>query len=105
MKYLKDEPVSMKKGKIAVTAKPFTNEQQAIIMDMLDDEDMLSRVDMVKYLLRNVVDTIKIGGKVAKADLIADSADLSDPDTIVEFLSIGEMIISEMFVGEEEVKK
>jgi len=105
MKFLKDEIVEIKGDGMVISASPFTNSQQAVVMDMINDESLVKRVELIKYLLKNCIKGITIGGKEMDPLMVADKSDLSDPDTISEFLNIGGLVIAEMFMGEEERKK
>ena len=107
MKFLIEVPIAAKDddAKIELVISPFSNSQQAIVMEMVQKQDVPSQVEMTKYILRNCIKSLKIKGKDYEPEFVADKSDLSDPETTAEFLAIGGLVITNMFVTEEETKK
>lgn len=105
MKLLKGQTETIERDGIKLEVKVIDTATQAVISDLSMSSSIEGRIKMIGYMLRNVVESVSIGGvEYAPLDL-ATKADISDAETLGAMLNIGGMVISVAFPSGEEEKK
>lgn len=105
MKFLKNESVMREAEGVKVWVKPITTEIQTKILGMANDNSPAGMVATTLFCLKNIVKKIESDGVNLIPLEIANKADLSDDDTLAEFLAIGGLIMEACFPPEFEEKK
>jgi hypothetical protein len=90
---------------LEVTIKVVSTATQAAISDLATNKTLEGRVRVVGFLLRNVVAEVKIDGSKFDPFFLAESADISDGETLTKMLQIGAKVVSNLFPSGDDLKK
>ena len=105
MKFLKDERIEREDGEVKLTLKMITTGQQARVIDLGALGGVANRVALTQYCLKNLIETISIGGEDIAPARLAEHADLSDLDTRLVMIKIGQVVCDAILPEADDVKK
>jgi hypothetical protein len=105
MKLLLDERIERTDGEIKLTIKPVTTSQQARLIDLGGISGTTARIALTHYCLKNCIEKIAINNAEFDPSKLSDRADLSDHETLLVMIKIGQMVCDVAFPEAEDVKK
>jgi len=105
MKLLSTETRTVEKDPIKIEVKAITTAQQGRLVQLGSIDTLEGRVNLTVYALRDLVKTIQISGESYDPVSLADRVDLGDQESMLEFVSIGALVIEAAFPTPDEGKK
>jgi hypothetical protein len=105
MKFLLDERIERQDGEIRLTIKPVTTSLQVRVIDMAAMAGMANRIALSHFCLKNIIEKISVNGEDMDPARLAEHADLSDHDTLMVMIKIGQVVCDAALPAAADIKK
>ncbi|MDX8383706.1 MAG: hypothetical protein R8M45_06465 [Ghiorsea sp.] len=105
MKFLQDKADILADGDVSIKTNPITVKVQAAIMSRAVEGTMEGQIGLADYLLRNVITAVTVSGTEYDPVRIADSANLTDDDTLKVLIQLVALVIDNLLIQETVKKK
>ncbi|MCK5615539.1 hypothetical protein KAR91_77460 [Candidatus Pacearchaeota archaeon] len=115
MKFLESKEISNEKGNVKVVFKPVTALNQAALLGYQVDMNLAleakdtswmiqAKMKAVFYALKEMISTLTISGEGYPPDVVADTADISDMETVEALNIVFDMVVGLLVQGETKKK-
>ena len=106
MKLLSKVAPKIEEDGVSIQMPRVTKMMQANLIDLsLKADDIVSKIALIDYVCNNCIESITIEGDKYDPAELAESADISDDETLMVLMKVASMVVGAAFLSEDDVKK